>query len=84
MRWQDVNDQPLSSALVCRALIDRAKNNNLDAAALLKHNESEPLVMWAWNPGRRPDGSIRTLPPLSHAQFVAATRTWVKAGTPCP
>src|SRR5580765_6801723 len=27
MRWQDVNDRPLSSAAVCRALIDRSKNN---------------------------------------------------------
>ncbi len=42
------------------------------------------LVLWAWNPGRRPDGTARSLPPLTHAQFVAATRTWVDAGAPCP
>src|SRR5262249_49041726 len=84
MRWQDANDQPLSSAVVCRALIDRSKNNGLDGPALLKHNEEEPLVLWAWNPGRRPDGSQRTLPPISHAEFVAATRAWTGAGTPCP
>ena len=58
--------------------------NNMDGRALLKHHEEEALVLWAWNPGRRPDGSMRTQPPLSHAQFVAATRTWVEAGTPCP
>src|SRR5712671_6251675 len=45
MRWQDSSDQPLSSAVVCRALTDRAKNNGLDAPALLKHNETEPLVL---------------------------------------
>ena len=84
MRWQDTNDRPLSSAAVCRALVDRSKNNGMDARALLKHNEEEPLVLWAWNPGRRPDGSMRTLPPISHPEFVSATRTWVKAGTPCP
>ena len=84
MRWQDLNDQPLSSAAVCRAVTDRSKNNGLDGPGLLKHNEEEPLVLWAWNPGRRPDGTTRTLPPLTHAQFVAATRTWVEAGTPCP
>ncbi len=45
-----------------------------------------PLSMrWQdWNPGRRPDGTMRTLPPLTHAAFVAATRTWVDAGAPCP
>ena len=84
MRWQDSSDQPLASAAVCRALTDRAKNNGLDAPALLKHNETEPLVLWAWNPGRRPDGTMRTSPQISHSEFVAATRVWVEAGTPCP
>jgi len=84
MQWQDTNDRPLSSAAVCRAVTDRTKNHNLDGPALLKHHEEEALVKWAWNPGRRPDGSMRTLPPMTHEEFVAATRRWVEAGTPCP
>jgi hypothetical protein len=84
MRWQDINDQPLSSAAVCRQLTDRSRNHNLDGPGLLKHHEEEPLVKWAWDPGRRPDGSARTLPPLTHEQFITATRRWVEAGTPCP
>ena len=84
MKWQDLNDNPLSSAAVCRAITDRSKNHNLDGPGLLKHHEDEALVLWAWNPGRRPDGTVRSLPPMSHQQFVAATRRWVEAGTPCP
>ena len=84
MRWQDRNDRLLSSADVCRAVTDRGKNENMDGHALLKHHEEAPLVLWAWNPGRRPDGSMRTVPPISHAEFVEATRMWVDAGTPCP
>ena len=84
MRWQDLNDQPLSSAAVCRAVVDRSRNNGLDGPGLLKHHQEEPLVLWAWNPGRRLDGTLRTLPPITHAEFVAATRAWVDAGTPCP
>lgn len=84
MKWQDQNDQPLSSAAVCRAVTDRARNGNLDGAGLLKHHAEAELVLWAWQPGRRPDGTQRTQPPLSHAEFVAATRRWVEAGTPCP
>src|SRR6266404_1432296 len=84
MRWQDENDQPLSSAVVCRSLTDRAKNGGLNAAGLLKHHAEEPLVLWAWNPGRRQDGAMRTLPPLTHAEFVTATRHWIDAGMPCP
>ena len=84
MRWQDENDQPLSSAVVCHSLTDRTKNGGLNAAGLLKHNEEEPLVLWAWNPGRKQDGTMRTLPALTHAEFVAATRQWIDAGMPCP
>ena len=84
MKWQDTNDRPLSSAAVCRAVTDRSRNENMDGPALLKHHEDAPLVLWAWNPGRRIDGSMRTVPPLSHTDFVNATRTWVEAGTPCP
>jgi len=84
MRWQDANDKPLPSAAVCRAVTDRRRNENMDGAALLKHHDEAVLVRWAWNPGRRPDGTMRTLPPLTHDEFVAATRRWVDAGMPCP
>lgn len=84
MRWQDLNDRALSSSEVCRALTDRAKNHGLDGPGLLKHHQEEALVLWAWSPGHRPDGTARALPPLTHEQFVDATRHWVTAGTPCP
>ena len=84
MRWQDERDHTLPSSVVCRALIDRAKNHGLTGPGLLEHHETEALVLWAWKPGRRPDGTTRSLPPLTHEQFANATRTWVTAGTPCP
>ena len=84
MKWQDTNDRPLPSAVVCRDVTDRRKNHNMDGPKLLKHQEEEALVLWAWEPGRRPDGTQRATPPLTHAEFVAATRRWVEAGTPCP
>jgi hypothetical protein len=84
MKWQDRNDQPLSSGEVCRAVTDRSRNENMDGPALLKHHTEAELVLWAWAPGKRPDGSMRTLPPLTHEQFVTATMSWVKAGMPCP
>jgi hypothetical protein len=84
MAWQDRNDKALSSAAICTAITDRSKNHNLDGPGLLKHHQEEALVLWAWQPGNRLDGSARALPPLSHSEFVAATRRWVEAGTPCP
>ena len=84
MRWQDTNDKPLSSTAVCKAVTDPSRNDHMDGTALLKHHQEEALVLWAWNPGRKPDGTMRTVPPLTHVEFVNATRTWVEAGTPCP
>jgi mono/diheme cytochrome c family protein len=84
MQWQDTSDTVLPSSAVCNGITDRAKNGGLNGEALLKHHEEEPLVLWAWNPGRKPDGTARSLPPLTHAAFVAATRQWLDAGMPCP
>ena len=61
MAWQDRNDHVLSSAGICAVITDRSKNHNLDGPGLLKHHEDEALVLWAWQPGDRLDGSH---PPL--------------------
>jgi hypothetical protein len=84
MQWQDADGRALASADVCRAVTDRARNNGLDGPALSKHHAEDALVLWAWSPGVRPDGTPRSVPPLTHAAFVQATRRWVDAGTPCP
>jgi hypothetical protein len=66
MKWQDTNDKILSSLDVCRSLTDRSKNDNLDGSGILRHHQQEPLVLWAFHPGRRRDGTKRSLPPLTH------------------
>jgi hypothetical protein len=84
MAWQDRNDKRLSSAHVCRAITDRARNQNMGGPELLKHHDEAELVRYAWQPGKRPDGTARSVPPLTHKQFVDATRRWAEAGMPCP
>jgi len=69
----------LTHAELCRTLLDRSKNGGRDAKALVTHMTSDPLVLWAWQPG---DG--RTPPPLSTDDLKLALALWVKAGTPCP
>jgi cytochrome c553 len=84
MRWQETDGRILSSGQVCRSVTNRATNGHLDGAALLEHHSQAPLVRWSFAPGHLPSGVPLTLPPLTHDGFVAATRTWVEAGTPCP
>lgn len=64
---------------ICRRLRDPAHNGGKNAAALRAHFADDPLVAWGWQPGGQ-----RTLPPLSHAQTVAAVDAWIAAGMPCP
>jgi hypothetical protein len=84
MRWQDENGNIFSKKQLYQALVDRSKNGNLDCPKLLKHHEEEPLVHWGFAPGVGIDGKPRSLPPLTHKQFVEATRVWVEAGMPAP
>jgi len=69
----------LSAGELCLAIQDRTKNGGRDLAALTHHVEADKLVLWGWNPGEG-----RAAVPVSHADFVAAFKTWAAAGAPCP
>ena len=64
---------------LCEQLKDPAATGGKDLAGLLHHVEEDALVLWGWNPGGK-----RKKPPVSHAAFVAAFRTWVASGGACP
>lgn len=74
MLWQG-----LSSGDLCRALLDKSKNGNRSPQDLIEHMNTEPLVLYSWNPGVG-----RTPVPISHAEFMVQVRTWVAGGTACP
>ncbi|MFL6707622.1 MAG: hypothetical protein ACJ8HI_05380 [Massilia sp.] len=75
MRWQDLDRKG-----VCEQMRDPKRNGKRQGgAAVIEHMKTDPLVLWAWQPGAN-----RTLPPLSHPEFVAALEQWVDAGMPCP
>ena len=80
MKWQDTGNKIQPSPAVCKTVIENSGHNG---PGLVKHHQTE-LVKWAWNPGLRYDGSARSAPPISYADFMAATRKWVEAGMPCP
>jgi hypothetical protein len=68
----------LSTGELCRALKDPAKNGNRSLQDLIVHMDTS-LVRWAWNPGLG-----RTLPPLSHDEFVSRLKEWIDTGAACP
>ncbi|HKX41979.1 MAG TPA: hypothetical protein VJO99_12545 [Burkholderiaceae bacterium] len=84
MQWERTPGVRMTSRELCKALTDPKRNGNRDAAQLIEHHATEPLVAWAWSPGKRSDGTARVPPPVSHDAFVQATRAWAQAGSPCP
>jgi hypothetical protein len=68
----------LSTGELCRTLKDPSKNGNRSLQDLIVHMDTS-LVRWAWNPGPG-----RTLPPLSHDEFVTRLKEWIGTGAACP
>jgi len=64
---------------LCRQLQDPKQNGGLSAEQLIHHVSNDPLVLWGWNPGEG-----RTIPPLTHEQFVASIEEWLHNGGACP
>lgn len=84
MSWESRPGVAMSSAALCLTLKTRAKNGNHSLTELVEHHEKEPLVLWAFEPGTRSDGTPRAAPPMTHEQFAKTFAAWVKAGGPCP
>lgn len=68
----------LSTGELCRTLKDPAKNGNRSLQDLIPHMDTS-LVRWAWNPGPG-----RTVPPLTHDEFVSSLKDWIETGAVCP
>lgn len=73
-----------AGAELCAQLTDKARNGNRTPEQLLEHVKTEPLVLWSFTPGVRPNGEERTPPPLRHSAFVDVFKAWIAEGTPCP
>ena len=67
-----------SKEQICEQIKDPARNGGRRTGEqVIEHMKTDPLVLWAWAPGRR------TSPPLSHENFVEVLEAWVKAEMPC-
>ena len=69
----------VSPAQLCATIKDRAQTGGKDLQAMFVHNRDDKLVGWGWNPGLG-----RNPVPVPREEFVAAFKTWMDAGAPCP
>jgi hypothetical protein len=69
----------LTPAQLCRTVKDSRATGGKDLPAMLEHVAKDELVAWGWDPGVG-----RAPVPVPKAEVVAAFRTWMEAGAPCP
>jgi hypothetical protein len=69
----------VSPAQLCSTIKNKAETRGKDLQAMLVHNRDDKLVGWGWNPGLG-----RNPVPVPRDQFVAAFKTWMDLGAPCP
>jgi hypothetical protein len=69
----------LSPRELCTAIKNRALTGGKDLPAMMAHIRDDGLVAWGWDPGEG-----RAPVPVSRADTVAAFKTWMDAGAPCP
>ena len=69
----------LSPRDLCMLIKDRRETAGKDLPAMLAHIRDDKLVGWGWAPGGK-----RTIPAVSRPDTVAAFKTWMDGGAPCP
>jgi hypothetical protein len=74
MAWQDK-----SLGEICLQLKDGARNGRRSLPQLHDHMATDPLVGWAWHPGKG-----RSPAPGTQAQFGAIVQAWISTGAYCP
>ncbi len=76
---------PKSGAQMCADVKDYSKNGNRNFASLSGFIEFDQFITWAWDPGTRASGIMRTTPPTTtHDEFVQVVKKWLAEGAPCP
>lgn len=63
---------------LAKQLVDTKQNGNKNKKKLLEHAH-DSLVLSGWNPGEG-----RSLPPMSHKDFVKAWTVWITKGAYAP
>ncbi len=64
---------------ICEQLKDKSRNGGKTLEQLHEHNAKDPLVGWAWAPGKG-----RSPAPGTRAEFAKNTRDWIDNGAHCP
>ncbi|MBW1294455.1 hypothetical protein [Aquimarina litoralis] len=79
MMWEG-----LSRKEIAESMLDPERNGGRNHEELMHHLTEHALVLWAWEPGVRADGTPRKLPPVPLDEYIKAVKEWFEDGAIIP
>lgn len=69
---------------IAESMMDRQKNGGKSAEEIRKHLTEDPLVLWAFDPGKNLLGEVRERPPVTQEAYIEAVNGWFEGGAIIP
>lgn len=79
MKWEG-----LSRRQIAESVLDPKRNGGRTHEDLIHHLTEHELVLWAWNPGKTPEGKDREPVPVPLDDYIKAVKTWFENGAVIP
>ena len=79
MKWEG-----LTRAEIAKSMLNPENNGGRNHDELMHHLTEHALVLWAWKPGVRADGTPREAPPVPLEEYQEAVREWIENGAIVP
>ncbi len=79
MKWEG-----LTRNEIAKSMLDPKRNGGRNHEELMHHLTEHELVLWAWEPGVRADGTKRNPPPVPVDEYIKAVKQWFKDGAVIP
>lgn len=79
MRWQG-----LTRIEIAQSMMNPENNGNRTPEETMHHLTEHALVLWAWEPGIKADGTPRELPPVPFEEYKEAVIKWIELGAKIP
>ena len=79
MMWEGLTRNEIATSM-----LDPERNGGRNHEELMHHLTEHALVLWAWEPGVRADGTPRKLPPVPLDEYITAVKQWFEDGAVIP
>ncbi len=74
----------LSRKEIAESMMDPERNGGRTPEETMHHLTEHALVLWAWTPGLKADGTPRNPPPVPLEEYKKAVKEWIEHGAVIP